>query len=208
MPGNTTLYYIHDPMCSWCWGFRYTWASVVQRLPEDIAVHYVLGGLAADCSESMPQDMQIHIRDTWRAIQKEIPETVFNFDFWEQCQPRRSTYPSCRAVIAARKQNPSLEKAMILAIQEAYYLHARNPSDDDVLIDLAGALDLDTEKFSEDLSSQETQNELMLEIQFSKQLGVQGLPSLVLETNDIRKLLRLDYNNPEVILNQMAQKRF
>ena len=97
-----------------------------------------------------------------------------------------------------------MEKAMILAIQEAYYLNARNPSDDDVLIDLACQLELDTEQFSNDLSSVETQNELMSEIQFSRELGTQGFPSLIFETKNSRKLLQLDYNHPDAILNQLT----
>lgn len=200
---NPTLFYVHDPMCSWCWGFRKTWESVTLRLPEHIDVKYLLGGLAADTNEPMPQNMQINIRDTWRVIQKKIPGTEFNFDFWQQCKPRRSTYPSCRAVIAAREQNPLIEKIMILAIQEAYYLHARNPSDDDVLIYLAGKLELDTKQFSNDLSSTETQNKLMSEIQIGKELGVRGFPSIIYETKNNRKLLQFDYNSPDVILNQL-----
>lgn len=202
-PASSTLFYAHDPMCSWCWGFRKTWESITQQLPEHINVKYLLGGLAPDSSEPMPQDMQINIRDTWRTIQKEIPGTEFNFDFWELCKPRRSTYPSCRAVISAIKQNPAVEKAMILAIQEAYYLHARNPSDDDVLIDLACKLELDSKQFSNDLLSAETQEELMSEIRFSRELGAQGFPSLIFETKNSRKLLRLDYNYPDAILNQL-----
>jgi len=203
-PVSSTLFYVHDPMCSWCWGFRKTWESVTQRLPEHVDVKYLLGGLAPDSSDPMPQNMQISIRDTWRTIQKEIPGTEFNFDFWELCKPRRSTYPSCRAVISIKKQNLLMEKPMILAIQEAYYLHARNPSDNDVLIDLADKLGLDTEQFSNDLSSAETQEELMSEIQFSRELGTQGFPSLIFETKNSRKLLSLDYNYPDAILNQLT----
>ena len=203
-PVSSTLFYVHDPMCSWCWGFRKTWGSVTQQLPEHINIKYLLGGLAADNSAPMPQDMQTRIRDTWRTIQKEIPGAEFNFDFWKLSKPRRSTYPSCRAVIATKKQNLLMERAMILAIQEAYYQHARNPSDNDVLIDLAGKLELDTEQFSNDLSSAETQNELMSEIRFSRELGTQGFPSLIFETKNSRKLLQLDYNYPDAILNQLT----
>lgn len=202
--GGSMLYYVHDPMCSWCWGFRQTWELVIKQLPDTISVQYVLGGLAADSNEPMPETMQLTIRDTWRTIQEEIPGTVFNFDFWTRCKPRRSTYPSCRAVIAARKQNTSSEKPMILAIQQAYYQKALNPSDEDVLIDLAEKLGLDVDQFTSDLSSEETQNELMTEIQFSRELGAQGFPSLVLERESRRKLLQLDYNTAEAILNQLA----
>ena len=200
---SSTLFYVHDPMCSWCWGFRKTWESVTQRLPEHVDVKYLLGGLAPDSSDPMPQDMQISIHDTWRTIQKEIPGTEFNFDFWKLCKPRRSTYPSCRAVIATKKQNLLMGKAMILAIQEAYYLNARNPSDDDVLIDLACQLELDTEQFVVDLSSETTQNKLMSQIRFSRELGVHSFPSLVFETKKDRKIIQLDYNDADVILKQV-----
>ena len=201
---SSILYYIHDPMCSWCWGFRETWQSVQRQLPKHIQVHYLLGGLAQDSDQPMPADMQINIRDTWRTIQKEIIGTEFNFSFWDQCKPRRSTYSSCRAVIAARKQNPSLEREMILAIQHAYYLQAKNPSDDDVLVFLAGKLGLDTEQFANDLLSSETQDELESEIKFAMVLGAQGFPSLVFENAGERKILRLDYNSADVILGQVA----
>ncbi len=93
------------------------WAT---KLP----VQYILGGLAPDTQDPMPQEMQ-----TWLKIQQTIPGAGFNLDFWTTCQPRRSTYPACRAVIATRHQQPALEAAMILAVQEAYYLNASNPSD-------------------------------------------------------------------------------
>ena len=138
----TTLYYVHDPMCSWCWGFRPVWQEIRQNLAGNIQVKYLLGGLAPDNDEIMPVAMQQDIAGYWRKIQQHIPNTEFNFDFWQQCEPRRSTYPACRAVIAARKQQADIELAMIEGIQKAYYLHAQNPSNDDTLISLAVKLGL------------------------------------------------------------------
>ncbi len=54
---STTLFYIHDPMCSWCWGFSHTWNKVKNSLPSEINVQYILGGLAPDSSEVMPNEM-------------------------------------------------------------------------------------------------------------------------------------------------------
>ena len=48
-----------------------------------------------------------------RRIEGRIPGVRFNFDFWTHCTPKRSTYPACRAVIAARAQDPTLDEAMI-----------------------------------------------------------------------------------------------
>jgi putative protein-disulfide isomerase len=149
----------------------------------------------------MPATMQSDIAGYWRKIQQHIPGTEFNYDFWEKCAPRRSTYPACRAVIAARKQNPDSEKSMIEAIQKAYYLNAQNPSDDDTLIALAESLGLDGDQFSADLNSNETQRQLEKEIRFGRQIGAQGFPSMILEADGSYQYVPLDYNNPETALD-------
>jgi len=137
----STLYYAHDPMCSWCWGFAPTWRRVRERLPVGVRVRRLLGGLAPDTETPMPAEMRRHLQATWKRIQERIPGTEFNFDFWRLCEPRRATWRACRAVIAARFQDPAVEEPMIARIQSAYYLEARNPSDAPVLGRLAADLD-------------------------------------------------------------------
>ena len=183
-------------MCSWCWGFCPTWEKIRSNLPEELRVKYLLGGLAPDSDVPMPESMQKDIAGYWRKIQQHIPGTEFNFDFWKKCQPRRSTYPACRAVIAARKQNPEIEQAMIEAIQKAYYLNAKNPSDNNTLIDIAESLGLDKNRFSNDLDAPETQQTLLKEIELSRSIGAQGFPSLILDKNGRYIAVPLDYNDP------------
>jgi len=61
-----TLYYIHDPMCSWCWGFEKTWEQVKKALPDDINIQHILGGLAPDSSEIMSNEMREYIQKNWQ----------------------------------------------------------------------------------------------------------------------------------------------
>jgi len=199
------LYYIHDPMCSWCWGFHPALKRLQEKLPANITMRYLLGGLAADSDQPMPEAMQQFLQKTWRTIQQQIPTTEFNFNFWTNCHPRRSTYASCRAVIATKRQNSEKEKEMIHAIQTAYYLKAENPSDDKTLIKLADKLGLNVDKFKTDLNSDTTNQDLHKEIEFSQQLGAQGFPSLVLENKQRKWLLQIDYNDEEYMLKQIAE---
>jgi len=191
------LYYVHDPMCSWCWGFNPIWSEIKNNLPAQVEVKYLLGGLAPDSDVTMPLSMQSDIAGYWRRIQEHIPGTQFNFDFWDKCEPRRSTYPACRAVIAAREQNPSHEIAMIDAIQNAYYLNAQNPSDDSTLITLAAKLGLDEKQFADDLNSPHVQQQLEQEIHLGRQMGAQGFPSMILLNGKQAQYLTLDYNHSE-----------
>ncbi len=194
------LYYVHDPMCSWCWGFKPTWTEIKTKLPEQVELKYLLGGLAPDSNEPMPETMQSDIAGYWRRIQQHIPGTEFNFDFWVKCEPRRSTYPACRAVIAARQQNPDLELEMIEKIQYAYYMDAKNPSDDSTLISLAADLGLDKDQFEKDLNAVETQQQLESEMMLGRQIGAQGFPSMILVKDQQAQYLPLDYNNAEKTL--------
>ena len=203
---NSTLYYVHDPMCSWCWGFSASLGTLEAALPDNIQMVRVLGGLAPDSDDPMPEGMQQMLQQTWKQIETTIPGTRFNHDFWTKNKPRRSTWPSCRAVIAARKQDSALEVPMIRAIQEGYYLNAKNPSNTDVLTDIARQSGCDAEQFSEDLHSDKTRSALLSELQFSRELGVQGFPSLLLKTGQGQLFqLPVSYNDPKAMLDQIEQ---
>lgn len=197
---NPTLYYVHDPMCSWCYGFRRTWLDVQKTLPETISIKRLLGGLAPDSDEPMPAQMRSMLSQTWEMIEQRIPGTSFNFDFWESASPRRSTWPACRAVIAAREQGDDFEIPMIDAIQMAYYQQARNPSDHEVLVQLAAEIGCDSSRFSQVLTSADTQNELIAQINASRSLGIQGFPSLLLKTVDGQyTAIPVHYTEPNLI---------
>ena len=201
-----TLYYVHDPMCSWCWGFRPVWTKVQDELEDKVHIQYVLGGLAPDKDQPMSESMRISIRDNWQRIQREIPGIEFNYDFWTICQPRRSTYPACRAVIACKMQQPLLEKDMILAIQQAYYLYARNPSDKDILIELADDIGLNTDTFVRDFKSKTCNKELERELLLSRKLYVSSFPALVLSQESADTTIHIDYNNSDNIIQQIFKK--
>jgi putative protein-disulfide isomerase len=201
-----TLLYIHDPMCSWCWAFRPVWQSVRAGLPAAVAIKQALGGLAPDSDVPMPKEMRRKIQTIWRTIERSVPGTRFNFDFWKRCVPRRSTYPACRAVIAARRQAAHFEDAMILAIQQAYYLQARNPSDDSTLIDLAGEIGLNIVRFEADFRHPDTQAELLEEIRWARELGVRSFPTLLLHHKTGYSEMPVDYGNANRILSAVAAR--
>jgi putative protein-disulfide isomerase len=149
--------------------------------------------------------MQKNIQKNWQKIQQHIPGTQFNYDFWKICNPRRSTYPACRAVIAARLQDEKFSKLMVLAIQQAYYLNAKNPSDDSVLIQLAVDIGLDYKQFETDLSSNKCQQLLNKELELVAYLNVNSSPSLVLNYQDSNIKIPIDYTNKKAIILSIQQ---
>lgn len=184
IPETAVLYYVADPMCSWCWGFREARDEILEALPTNMKVEYVMGGLARDSDEPMTEETKSYVQGAWRSVSAETG-AEFNWDFWTLCKPRRSTYPACRAVIVAGEKGPE----MFDLIQEAYYLEARNPSDLDVLCSLAVELGLDGDRFLVDIASPEVETMMQEGFNTRRRIGVTSFPSLVLEAEgDIRFL--------------------
>ena len=196
------LYYVHDPMCSWCWAYRPCMLGLRENLPEEIQWQNVLGGLAADNDQPMPEQTRQMVQAHWRQIQTTVG-SEFNFDFWSKCQPRRDTYKACRAVIAASYQQA--EEEMIEAIQKAYYLRAMNPSEPETLADLADELGLDRSRFLDDLGSEHTEAELQRQLRLRAKLNVRSLPTLVLAHDARYTIISHDYHDSSITLDTIHQ---
>ena len=204
---KTTLIYVHDPMCSWCWGFTDVYEQLLEQLPAEIESRRLLGGLAPDSDVPMPESMQAMLQQTWRRIETMIPGKQFNFEFWNQCQPRRSTYPACRAVIAAREQGEQYDPIITRAIQLAYYQQARNPSDNETLVELASEIGLDADRFGSRLLDAKTHQQLLDEINSARSIGIEGFPSLTLERGGRHYPVLINYTSVDQILNQINSAR-
>ncbi|MBB1489250.1 DsbA family protein [Oceanospirillum sediminis] len=204
------LIYVADPMCSWC----HAYAPVYQRIREGFLADYadrmaskssfvVTGGLAPDSDEPMPEEQQQYIRGIWQKIEA-TTGTRFNYDFWEQCVPRRSTWPACRAVIAARAQGLELE--MLTAIQQDYYQQAKNPSDWPVLEDCARSVPtMDIAQFIREYERIHREQVLEREVEFIRRLGVQGFPTLIIKQKGSWSALPVDYLSAESALEAIGK---
>jgi len=179
-------------MCSWCWAYRPILLQLRENLPEAIRWQNVLGGLAPDNEQPMPEQTRLMVQGHWKTIQSSVG-TEFNFDFWTQCQPRRDTYKACRAVIAASMQQA--EEEMIEAIQKAYYLRAMNPSEPETLADLAAELGLNRSLFVAEFFSTQTEAELQRQLSLRAKLNVRSFPSLVLEHDSVCASIAHEYQD-------------
>ena len=169
------LLYVVDPMCSWCYGFAPVLAELEQELAPGVSVELIMGGLAPDSDAPMDEDTRRYVQGAWREVTARTG-VAFNHDFWSRCQPRRSTYPSCRAVLVAGARGRRRE--MLAAIHRAYYQEARNPSDAATLAALAAELGLDPAGFRAELDAPATQARLEADFARRRLLGVRSFPSI------------------------------
>lgn len=205
---QTTLFYIHDPMCSWCYAFEKSLSALRQALPAEVQVTYLVGGLAHDTSDIMPESLQQTIQQIWYQIEQTVSGVTFNHDFWTINTPMRSTYPACRAVLAAKKQRSNAEQLMIHAIQTAYYQQAKNPSLAATLIQCASDIGLDVTEFERDLTSHEIETQLQQEMNMVRSMGVKSYPSLCLQHEGHLAPIAIDYLDHHTMLDEIVKRIF
>jgi putative protein-disulfide isomerase len=204
-PSKTRLLYVTDPMCSWCWGFNPTLAHL-EEVVAGVPVQMVLGGLAPDSSEPMPDETRAYVQAAWRAVSARTGAS-FNFEFWERCAPRRSTWPACRAVLLGRAAGK--EREVFHAIQAAYYERALNPSEPEVLADLAAEVGLDRATFLAELDGASTRAALDADRALAAELGARSFPSLGVEHEGRLELLFSGWcgaDEAEMIWRRWAQR--
>ncbi len=200
---DTTLFYVADPMCSWCWGFKPVRDEVLAALPRNTVVRYVMGGLAPDNSDPMDEPTRSYVRAAWRAVERETGAT-FNWGFWDRCEPRRSTYLACRAVLLAERIEPGCGPRMFDLIQAAYYAHARNPSDQSTLLDLGEDCGLSRGLLAQGFETGQGQALLDADLQLRRELGVTSFPSLIYQHAGRRTVLTAGYAGAPEVLRRLA----
>ena len=176
---DAVLVYVHDPMCSWCYGFRPTWVGLRAILPSALSVVALVGGLAPDSDEPMPAELAQHLAATWSRVAS-ICGVPMNLAYWSQTPtPPRSTYPACRAVIAAERI-AGRGDVMTSRIQDAYYQEAQNVWRDDVLVALAEGIGFDPGGFADMLHANDIHAVHAEQRGLAERLGMSGYPSLML----------------------------
>ena len=175
-----TLWYLADPMCSWCWGF----APVIDMIRDDysdqLSTELLLGGLRPGTKLPMEPSQREEILNHWHAVHRKTGQ-LFLF---EGAMPPGFIYdtePASRAIVSTSMINPSVTFSLLKAIQSAFYLDQSDVTKTEVLSSLASTVGIDSHQFTPLFESDEMRSQTLAQFNKSRGLGVHGFPSLILQ---------------------------
>ncbi len=197
-----TLFYIGDPMCSWCYGFAPEIIEIKEKLPKNVVFQTVLGGLRPNGTETMA-DLGDFLKHHWEEIES-LTGQPFKYDILEQKTFTYNTEPACRAVLTARKLNPEQELVFFKAVQTAFYKDNKNVHDIQTYLDIAKSLNFDTKQFAIYFNSPELKEATYADFYLSAEMGIRGFPSIVFKKGEKLHLISNGYQKADVILNQIS----
>ncbi|MGZ3236428.1 MAG: DsbA family protein [Burkholderiaceae bacterium] len=203
----TTLIYIADPMCSWCYGFGPELSALMQGLPE-LPVEVVVGGLRPYNTQPMDEELKTTLLSHWHNVAEKT-----GLPFMDDALTREgfiyNTEPACRAVVTARKLAPFSTLAMFQAIQHAFYASGMDITRIDVLSEIGASVltkmgvPTDAAAFEAVLTSEESIMATHDDFALTQKWGINGFPTLVLERDGKLDLVTSGYVEMPLLVEHM-----
>lgn len=187
-----TLWYIADPMCSWCWGFSPIIETIREIYKNQLQIELIVGGLRAGTTEPLHPSKRSEILQHWQNVQHRTSQP-FKF---ENALPEDFIYdtePACRALVTAATIDSDRVFALLHAIQNAFYAEQLDVTRTEILSQLAANVGIQPERFIATYNSDTLKLKTQQQFQQAVQWGVSGFPSLVYLKNNAPNFLMRGY---------------
>ena len=181
------VFYIGDPMCSWCWGMSpEIEALAVHCADRGMRFRLVMGGLRAGGGDAWNAAFRDFLRQEWTHIAAQTGQP-FGFRLLERSAFSYDTEPACRAVVSARElfgQGQDAirrELAFFAAVQRKFYVEGEDPKEPVFYHDICMATGIDPEQFEKHFAGPGAVAATQREFRLARQLGVRGFPTVMLQ---------------------------
>ncbi|WP_025042238.1 DsbA family protein [Nitrosospira briensis] len=186
------LWYVADPMCSWCWGFSPVIEVIQREYGGRFEVELLLGGLRPGAKQPMLPTQREQILHHWRAVQQ---RTAQPFRF-EGAMPEGFVYdtePASRGVVAVSLINREAIFSFFKMVQSAFYVEQQDVTNPIVLSQLAARVGIDAQQFGQAFESDIAKRLTLEHFQKASQWGVHGFPTVIGQSGADYRLLNTGY---------------
>ena len=188
---TTTLHYIYDPLCGWCYGAAPLAAAARDVMP--VIGHgggMMTGANRKQVSPALRNYVMPHDHRIAELTGQKFGDGYFNGLLLDETAVFDSA-PPIRAILAAEDMaGRGLD--MLSRLQVAHYVEGKRIADDDVLQALAMELGLDADEFAQAygrIGEEELQQHIAASRRLLAQAGGHGFPTFVLEQDGRLEML-------------------
>lgn len=192
------LWYIADPMCSWCWGFAPVIEKIQQEYSALLTMKIMPGGLRPGTNTPLLPEKKVQILHYWHSVHTTTGQP-FTF---ENALPEEFIYdtqPACQSVVSVSLIEPEKVFPFFAAIQHAFYVEQENVTQFAILKKLATGMNIPKSRFTSVFQSDETKQRTLAGFQRAAQWGISGFPALVVESGVDRHLITVGFRPIEAL---------
>ena len=199
-----TLFYIGDPMCSWCYGMSNILKEVEDYcFKNNIRFEIILAGLRAGGGDYWNKEFKAFLKEEWTKISK-ICSKNFSFDLLELDYFNYDTGPACKAVFIVKelKKDSKFVLEFFSLVQEKFYSRSKNPKELEFYREICEKLDLSFEDFSKLFNDNNITKNLQEEFIYSRTFS-RSMPSLVFVKDNQKINISIGYGRYEDVISRL-----
>ena len=199
-----TLWYVADPMCSWCWGFSPVIEAIQHEYGNQLGIELLLGGLRPGTKHPMLPTQREKILDHWRTVQQQTKQP-FRF---EGAMPEGFIYdtePASRGVVAISLINREAIFSFFTLVQSTFYVEQQDVTNVAVLSQLADRVGVDVQQFVQAFESDIAKDLTLEHFQKARHWGVHGFPTLIAQRGADYNLLSTGYCSLDQLLPKLDE---
>lgn len=153
--------YFTDPLCAWSYASEPTVQSLISGYGDKIDFEYrslpILDAVLGEPRTGQKMHTPDEMRREWSEISRKT-NTKIDPALWQEDGPH-SSWPANRAMKAAMRQGFEKGNRFVHTLRNAVMQEKRNPSNLDVLKEIAGQAGLDVDQFYHDMTEDAAQLE-------------------------------------------------
>ena len=192
MTSTLKIDFVSDIACPWCAVGLASLERALQRLQAD-GIHAQVHFQPFQLNPQMGpegQDLAEHLTEkygstpaqqaaNWQALCQRA--AAVGFEFRPEGRGRTwNTFKAHRLLHWAGEQGEGLQRALKMALLQAYFTRGENPSDDTVLVQAVQTAGLDAERARAILASDEYTSQVRERQRFYTQAGISAVPSVII----------------------------
>ncbi|MFK7933748.1 MAG: DsbA family protein [Saprospiraceae bacterium] len=181
------LYYIYDALCGWCYGFSPVITAFYEKYHTEITFEVISGGMVTVEREGPIGEVAGYIKTAYLEVEKQTGVKFgegFLKNILEEGTTLFTSVPPAVALSVFKKEKPAEQIAFAAALQTAIYSKGIDPSDPVAYGQLAVDFDLDPNEFVRKMEEEEYQRLALRDFMQTQRWGVNGFPTVVIETGE------------------------
>jgi len=181
-----TIYYVYDPLCSWCYGFSPVIKKIKNAYKDQFDFKVISGGMQ---SGERKQPVSA-IRDYLKAAYKNVTEKTgveFGEKFMtvlEEGSRMLDSIPPSIALSIVKDLKPEEALNFAASIQEAIYYDGFNWNSVKAYFPYLKQYDIDPEDFKRKFEDPIYKEKTLEDFKLAANFGVTGFPSVILKKED------------------------
>ncbi|HIU63609.1 MAG TPA: DsbA family protein [Candidatus Avacidaminococcus intestinavium] len=205
---KTSLYYVMDPMCGWCYGISEVIGKIYDKYKEQMDFVILPGGMLIDqnirtVTPEFAQFMQQNITQITKLTGQKFGA---NFEHNVLNHPATlDSLPGSKAITLMLKLNPTQALNYVKKVYHAFYVEGLDTNNWELYATLAEEFGITREDFKKAYCSPELETKTRAGFKQAQKLNVDTYPTIIALKNDQAHILAKGYM-PFAELDELVSK--